>query len=54
MVVVEETFVVVWTVTCEREDISELECFMVSAIIRMNDYGKLIGQGEWCGKGQAD
>ena len=46
MVVVEEACVVVWIVTCEREDISELECFMVSEIICMNDYGVLIGQGE--------
>ena len=46
MVVVKETCVVVWTVTCESEDISEMECFMVSAIIPMNDYGVLIGQGE--------
>ena len=39
---------------CEREDISELECLVVSEIICSNDYGVLIGQGESGGQGQAD
>ena len=54
IVVVEETCVVVWALICEREYISELECLVVSAITRLNDYGVLIGQGESRGKRQAD
>ena len=54
MVVVKKTCVVAWALICEREDISELECLVVSAITRLNDYGVLIGQGESRGKGQAD
>ena len=38
----------------EREDISELECLVVSEIICSSDYGVLIGQGESRGEGQAD
>ena len=38
----------------EREDISEFECLVVSGIIRLNDYGVLIGRGEARGEGQAD
>ena len=38
----------------EREDISELECLVVSGIIRLNDYGVLIGRGESRGDGQTD
>ena len=52
--VVKKTCVVAWALTCEREDISELESLVVSAITRLNDYGVLIGQGESRGKGQAD
>ena len=52
--VVKETCVVAWALICEREDISELECLMVSAITCLNDYAVLIGQGESHGKGQAD
>ena len=54
MVVVEETCVVAWTLVREREDVSELECLMVSVITRLNDYGVLIGWGQSRGKGQAD
>ena len=50
----EETCVVAWALICEREDISELECLVVYAITRLNDYGVLIGRGESRGKGQAD
>ena len=50
----EETCAVTWTVTCEREDISELEFLMVFAITLLNGYGVLIGRGESCGKGQED
>ena len=52
MVVVEETCVVAWTLTCKREDISELECLIVSAIASLNGCGVLIGRGESYGKGQ--
>ena len=52
-VVVEETCVVAWTLTCERKAISKLECLMVSAITRLNDYGVLIGRGESLGEGQS-
>ena len=45
-VVVEEACVVAWALICEREDISELECLMVSAIKRLNDYKVLIGRRE--------
>ena len=45
-VVVEETCVVTWALICEREDISEIKCLMVSAITHLNDYGVLIGRGE--------
>ena len=38
----------------EREDISEMERLVVSGIIRLNDYGVLIGRGESRGEGQAD
>ena len=44
---------VAWTLTYEREDISELERFMVSAITRLNDFGVLIVWGESYGEGQA-
>ena len=54
MVVVGETCVVVWALICEREDISELECLVVSAITRWNDYGVLVGQVESRDKGQTD
>ena len=54
MVVVGETCVVVWALICEREDISELECLVISAITRSNDYGVLIGQVESRDKGQTD
>ena len=43
-----------WSLICEREDISELECLVVSAIIRLNGYAVLVGQGESRGKGQAN
>ena len=52
--VVKETCVVTWALICEREDINELECLMVSAITCLNDYGVLIGWGKSCGKGQVD
>ena len=42
------------TLTCEREDISELECLMVSAITGSDDYEALIGWGESCDKRQVD
>ena len=41
--VVEETCLVAWMLIREREDISELECLVVSGIIRLNEYGVLIG-----------
>ena len=50
----EETCAVAWALICEREDNSELECLVVYAITRLNDYGVLIGRGELRGKGQAD
>ena len=53
-VVVEETCVVAWTLICEREDLRELECLMVSAITRLNDYGVLTGWRESRGEGQPD
>ena len=53
MVVMKETCVVAGTLTYKREDISELECLVGSAITRLNDFGVLIGRGESCGKGQA-
>ena len=53
-ITVEETCLVVWALICEREDISELECLMVSAIARLNDYRVLIGWGESHGKRQLD
>ena len=52
MVVVEEMCAGAWSLICEREDISELECLMVSAITRLNDYGVLIGWRQSRGKGQ--
>ena len=52
--VVQETCVVAWVLICEREDLSELEYLMVSAITRLNDYGVLIGWRESRGKGQWD
>ena len=54
MVVMDEACVVAQTLICEREDISELECLMVSAITRLNDYEIMIDGGEPCGEGQAD
>ena len=39
----EDTCLVAWMLIREREDIKELECLMVSAILRLNDYGVLIG-----------
>ena len=39
----EETCVVTWMLIREREGISELECLVVSGIIRLNDYEVLIG-----------
>ena len=42
--VVEEMCVGAWPLICEREDISELECLLVSAITRLNGYGVLIGR----------
>ena len=50
MVVLEETCVVAWALICEREDISELECLMVSGITCFNDYIVLIGRGKSAGK----
>ena len=52
--VVEETCVVAWALICEREDLSELEYLMVSAITRLNDDGVLIGWREPRGEGQPD
>ena len=52
--VVEETCVVAWALICEREDLSQLECLMVSAIKRLNDYGVLVGWRESRGEGQQD
>ena len=52
--IVEETHVVVWTLICVTEDISELECLVVSAITCLDDYRVLTGRGELRGKGQAD
>ena len=41
--------------TREREDNSDLECLVVSGIIRLNDSGNLIGRGESSGdEGQTD
>ena len=45
---------VAWMSIREREDIIELECVVVAGIIRLNDYGVLIGRGESRGEGQAD
>ena len=53
-VVVEETCVFAWALICEREDISELGCLMVSAITCLNDYRVLVGWRESRGKGQPD
>ena len=53
-VVVEEMCVVVWALICEKKDISELECLMVSVITRLNDYRVLIDWGESRGKVQPD
>ena len=53
-VVVQETCVVAWALICEREDLSELEYLMVSAITRLNDYGVLIDWREPRGEGQPD
>ena len=50
MVVLEETFVVPQSLICEREDISELECLMVSAVIPLNVYGVLSGWRKSRGK----
>ena len=52
--VVEETRVVTWALICEREDNSDLNCLMVSAITGLNYYGVLIDRGESRGKGKAD
>ena len=52
--VVEETCVVGWALICEREDLSELECLMVSTITHLNDYRVLIGWRESRGEGQWD
>ena len=46
--------VVVWALICEKKDISELECLMVSVITRLNDYRVLIDWGESRGKVQPD
>ena len=54
MEVVEEMCVVAWILTCEKEDISELECLVVSAIICLNDYAVLMVREESHGKGQVD
>ena len=53
-VVLEETCVVEWALICEKEDISELKCPMVSGITHLNDHGILIRQGESRGKEQLD
>ena len=53
-VVVEQTFVVAWALICERQDLSEMECLMVSAITCLNDYVVLIGWRESRGEGQPD
>ena len=50
----EETCVVAWMQLRESEDISELEFLLVSEIIRLNDYGVLIGLGESRGEVQTD
>ena len=50
----EETCVVVWTLTCKREGISELKCLVVSAITHLNDCGVLTGLGEPRGKIQVE
>ena len=52
--VVEETCVVAWALICEREDLSELDCLLVSAIACLNDYVVLIGWRESRGAGQPD
>ena len=39
----EETYVVTLMYIREREDINELECLVVSGIIRSNDYEVLSG-----------
>ena len=52
--VVKETCVVAWALICEREDLSELECLMVSAITCLNDCRVLIGLRESRGEGQPD
>ena len=54
MVVVKETCVVAWALICEREDVSELECLVVSVITHLNDDGVLIGHQESRSKGRAD
>ena len=38
----EETCAVAWTVTCEREDISELEFLIVFAITLLNDWPRRV------------
>ena len=53
-VTVEETGAIVWTLTCKREDLSELESHVIFAITCLNDCGILIGRGKSCSQGQAD
>lgn len=44
--------VVLWTLTCKREDVSELEYVVFSAITCLNDCWILIVQGEPCSQGR--
>ena len=47
----EETFLVMWTLTSKREDNTELESLVVFAITHLNDFEVLTGQRKLCGKG---
>ena len=42
--IVEETFVVVWTLIYKTENLNELEYRVVFAITYLNDYGILTGR----------
>ena len=42
------------TLVSKKDDISELESLVVSAITCMNDCGILIGKGKFCNQRQVD
>ena len=52
--IVEETFVVMWTLTHKTENLGELEYLVVSPVTCLNDYGILIGRTKSCNEGLAD